>query len=191
MPGEAEAAPWTVFNAAQKDRKRANPGDGRGTFLHTRPAPPPSQASRLCESQDAEGHLYHCFHVTFAVNRKCIYFSDFLFFSVNFTAKTGRCNARDKDHPMGGGARPPPAAHAPTAEAGSASAPARPPAAHVEGRPARSPSPVSLEPQALRDAPGHPSSPGGPEATCMNAGRPTGSRRPQVLPAPSRRVTSQ
>lgn len=98
MPGEAEAAPWTVFNAAQKDRKRANPGDGRGTFLHTRPAPPPSQASRLCESQDAEGHLYHCFHVTFAVNRKCIYFSDFLFFSVNFTAKTGRCNARDKDH---------------------------------------------------------------------------------------------
>lgn len=94
---------------------------------------------------------------------------------------------------VGGGARPPPAAHAPTAEAaaGSASAPAWPPAAHVEGRPARGPSPVSLEPQALRDAPGHPSSLGGPEATCMNAGRPTGSRRPQVLPAPSRRVTSQ
>lgn len=94
---------------------------------------------------------------------------------------------------MGGGARPPPTARAPTAEAaaGSASAPARPPAARVEGRPAHGPSPVSLEPQALRDALGHPSSPGGPEATCMNAGRPTGSRRPQVLPAPRRRVTSQ
>lgn len=190
MPGEAEAAPWTVFNAAQKDRKRANPGDGRGTFLHTRPAPPPSQASRLCESQDAEGHLYHCFHVTFAVNRKCIYFSDFLFFSVNFTAKTGRCNARDKDH-RGGWS--PAASRSPRPHGRGRVCLSSGPAACrlLEGRPAHGPSPVSLEPQALRDAPGHPSSPGGPEATCMNAGRPTGSRRPQVLPAPSRRVTSQ
>lgn len=176
----------------RKTGKEQIPGTGEGRFC-TRGRPPLRLRHRGCVSLKTQKATFTTvFMLLLLLTENAFIFLIFYFFLLISQQRLDGAMQGTRTT-VGGGARPPPAARAPTAEAaaGSASAPARPPAARVEGRPAHGPSPVSLEPQALRDAPGHPSSPGGPEATCMNAGRPTGSRRPQVLPAPRRRVTSQ